>query len=108
MDPPAMAAPRAHQTITDDLLAVAVGIKREAAVGHDPIQTIVDRFACPEQWQERTGSIGFPLVEDIPQSRRAEFLTALAALSPHPDRRDSRAAPGRRLSAAEIWPSRIA
>ena len=101
--PPSMAA-RTHRLITDDLLAVAVGIKREAEISQDQIQAIVDRFAGLEQWQERTGGIGFPIVEDIPQNRRAEFLAALAALAPHPDRpsRDERT-----LSAAQIWGSRI-
>jgi len=100
-----MAGKRADRTITDELLAIAVGIKREADVGHDQIQELVDRYACPDQWQGRTGGIGFPIVEDIPQNRRAEFLAALAALSPHPDRRSGRAE--RVLSAAEIWRSRV-
>jgi hypothetical protein len=100
-----MAAASSHRTITDELLETAVRIKREAGVSHDQIQAIIDRFACQEQWQERTGGIGFPLVEDIPQSHRGEFMAGLAALSPHPDRP---ATPGRSLSAAQIWPSRIA
>ncbi len=97
-----------HRTITDDLLELTVRIKREAGVGHDQIQAVIDQFACQEQWQERTGGIGFPLVEDIPQSRRGEFMAGIAALSPHPDRADSGAARSRNLSAAEIWPSRVA
>jgi hypothetical protein len=99
-----MAAGRTHRFISNDLLAVAVGIKREADVTQDQIQAIVDRFAGLEQWQERTGGIGFPIVEDIPQNRRAEFLAALAALAPNPDRpsRDERI-----LSASEIWRSRV-
>jgi hypothetical protein len=95
---------RTHRLITDDLLAIAVGIKREADITQDQIQAIVDRFAGLEQWQERTGGIGFPIVEDIPQNRRAEFLAALAALAPHPDRPDR---DERTLSAAQIWGSRI-
>jgi hypothetical protein len=93
--------------ITDDLLELTVRIKREAGVSHDQIQEAIDKFACREQWQERTGGIGFPLVEDIPQSHRGEFMAAVAELSPHPDR-DRNAGPGRSLSAAEIWPSRVA
>jgi hypothetical protein len=100
-----MAAASPHRTITDELLEIVVRIKREAGVSHDQIQAIIDRFAGQEQWQERTGGIGFPLVEDIPQDRRGEFMAGLAELSPHPDRP---AAPVRNLSAAEIWPWRIA
>jgi len=103
-----MSAAPSHRTITDDLLAVAVRIKREAGIGHAEIQTAIDKFACEQQFNERTGGIGFPLVEDIPQSRRGEFLAALAELAPHPDRRDSRAAPDRTVSVAHIWPSRVA
>lgn len=99
-----MAAGRRHRFISNDLLTTAVGIKRESEVTQEQIQAIVDRFAGLEQWQERTGGIGFPIVEDIPQNRREEFLTALAALVPNPDRpaRDDRV-----MSAAEIWRSRV-
>ncbi len=96
----------AHRTINDDLLAVAVRIKRDAGVSHAEIQTVIDRFACREQWQERTGGIGFPLVEDIPQSARGEFLAMLSDLVPHADHLVARI-PDRRVSATEIWPSRI-
>ncbi len=95
-----------HRDITDDLLATAVRIKREAGIGHAEIQAVVDRFACQERWQERTGGIGFPLVEDIPQSARGEFLAMLSDLMPHADRLVARM-PVRNLSATEIWPSRI-
>jgi hypothetical protein len=101
-----MSAASPHRMITDDLLAVMVRIKREAGVGHSQIQAAIDQFACQEQWQERTGGIGFPLVEDIPQNRRAAFMAALAELSPESERKDYRAA-DRTVSAAEIWPSRI-
>lgn len=100
-----MAAHRTHRIITDELLAIAVGIKREADIEQDQIQALVDQFAGMEQWQERTGGIGFPIAEDIPQDRRAEFLAALAALAPHPDRRSDRTE--RVLSAAHIWRSRV-
>lgn len=100
-----MEAASSHRTITDELLAVVVRIKRDAGVNHDQIQAVIDKFACQEQWNERTGGIGFPLVEDVPQDRRAEFLAMLSDLSPHPDRQP---APGRSLSAAQIWPSRVA
>lgn len=96
-----------HRDITDDLLAVAVRIKRDAGVGHAEIQAIVDRFACRVSWEERTGGIGFPLVEDIPQNTRGEFLAMLSDLVPQADRLAARM-PARSLSAAEIWPYRIA
>ena len=95
-----------HRNITDDLLLVAVRIKREAGVGHADIQAVVDRFACQDQWQARTGGIGFPLVEDIPQSARGEFLAMLLDLAPHADHLVARMSV-RSLSASEIWPSRI-
>ena len=101
-----MAAPPFHRTITDDLLSVSVQIKREAGVGHVQIQEVIDRFASKEQWEERTGGIGFPLVEDIPHNRRGEFMAALAELAPSADR--DAAPTSRYLSANEIWPSRIA
>ena len=95
-----------HRDITDDLLSVAIRIKRESGIGHAEIQHIIDRFACQERWQERTGGIGFPLVEDIPQNARGEFLAMLSDLAPHADRPAIRM-PARNLLATEIWPSRI-
>ncbi len=95
-----------HRHITDDLLAVSVRIKRDAGVSHEEIQSVIDKFASQEQWHERTGGIGFPLVEDIPQARRGEFMAALAELAAHPGRGDRQGSTSR-LSAAEIWPSRI-
>ena len=103
-----MPAARPHRTITDDLLTTAIRIKREAGVGHAQIQTAVDQFASEEHWHERTGGIGFPTIEDIPQERRAEFMAALAALAPETGRRDRHGAGQRTLSAADIWPSRVA
>jgi hypothetical protein len=99
------ASPR--RTITDDLLEVAVRIKREAGVTHSQIQEAIDKYACQEQWQERTGGIGFPLVEDIPQTGRAPFLAMLSDLLPDADRRAALVATGRNVSANEIWPSRV-
>ena len=98
-------APR--RTITNDLLEVSVRIKQEAGVTHAQIQAVIDKFASEEQWQERTGGIGFPLVEDIPQDRRDGFMAALAELAPELDRRQAPAAEPRYLSAAHIWPSRV-
>src|SRR5438874_2291770 len=54
-----MALPSPHRTITDDLLAVAIRIKRDAGVAHPQIQGVIDKFACQAQWHERTGGIGF-------------------------------------------------
>jgi len=101
-----MAARPVQQTITDDLLDISVRIKREAGVTHVQIQAVIDRFASKEQWQERTGGIGFPLVEDIPQSQRGGFMAALAELAPPHGK--GKAETGRSLSVTEIWPSRIA
>jgi hypothetical protein len=100
-----MSRSSAHREITDDLLATAARIKRDAGVGHTEIQAVIDRFACQDRWQERTGGIGFPLVEDIPQAARGEFLAMLSDLVPHADRLVARM-PVRSLSATEIWPSR--
>ena len=93
-----------HRQITDDLLTVAVRIKRDAGVGHAEIQVIIDRFACQDRWQERTGGIGFPLVEDIPESARGEFLAMLSDLVPQADRLAAQM-PARSVSVTEIWPS---
>jgi hypothetical protein len=98
-------APR--RTITDDLLEVSVRIKREAGVTHAQIQEVIDKFASREQWEERTGGIGYPLVEDIPQERRGEFMAALSELMPESDRGRPQKGESRYLSAAHIWPSRI-
>ena len=102
-----MPAAPAHRMITDELLAVSIRIKREAGVGHTHIQAAIDRFASDERWQERTGGIGFPTIEDIPQERRAEFMAALAALAPEAERSDRYGQGQRFISATDIWPSRI-
>ena len=94
-----------RRMVSDDLLSVSVRIKQETGVTHAQVQAVIDRFASDEQWQERTGGIGFPLVEDIPQERRGEFMAALAELMPEGDRRSNGSS--RQLSAAQIWPSRI-
>ena len=98
-----MAAASPHRIITDDLLAVMVRIRREAGVGHAEIQAAIDKFACRERFEERTGGIGFPLVEDIPQEKRGEFMAAIAELSPDDQ---SAKGPDRKVSAVDIWPSR--
>ena len=102
-----MPAARAHRMITDDLLTVSIRIKREAGVSHAEIQVAIEKFASQEHWQERTGGIGFPTIEDIPQDHRAEFMAALAALAPKPGR-DDRIPGQRNLSVSDIWPSRVA
>jgi len=96
-----------RRTITDDLLAVMVRIKRESGVGHADIQAAIDLFACQQRFEERTGGIGFPLVEDIPQERRGEFMAALAQLLPPAGGQDQNGGPGRWVSATEIWPSKV-
>jgi hypothetical protein len=93
--------------ITDDLLTVSIRIKREAGVSHAEIQAAIEKFASQEHWQERTGGIGFPTIEDIPQDHRAEFMAAVAALAPKPGG-DDRVTGRRNLSVADIWPSRVA
>lgn len=92
--------------ITDDLLSVAVRIRREAGVSHGDIQAVIDRHACEQRWQERTGGIGFPLVEDIPQTSRSEFLAMLSDLAPDSGGNPKYAAQ-RSVSVAEIWPSKV-
>jgi len=99
-------AARPVQTITDDLLDISVRIRREAGVSHAQTQAVIDQFASSAKWQERTGGIGFPLVEDIPQENRGPFMAALAALAPNPG--TARQSDDRRLSVTEIWPSRVA
>ena len=93
--------------ITDDLLTVSIRIKREAGVGHAEIQAAIDKFASHEHWEERTGGIGFPTIEDIPQDHRAEFMAAVAALAPKPGG-DDRSSGRRSVSVSDIWPSRVA
>jgi hypothetical protein len=92
--------------ITDDLLAVSIRIKRDAGVTHGQVQEVIDRFASQEKWEERTGGIGYPLFEDVPQETRGAFMAALAELMPTPERRDALGALSRSLSANDIWPSR--
>jgi hypothetical protein len=99
-------AAAARRLISDDLLELSIRIKRDAGVGHAQIQTVIDQFACTEQWTERSGGIGFPLAEDIPQDRRADFMAALAELSPSPDRKPD-AGSARYLSISDVWPDRI-
>src|SRR5690348_9370174 len=101
-----MSRTHAQRSISDDLLAVAVRIKRDAGVGHAEIQNVIDRFACQQRWQERTGGIGFPLVEDIPPQARGEFLTTLSELVPQASHLKFRP-PAYNVSCNEIWPSRI-
>lgn len=95
----------ADRAISDDLLTTAIRIKRDAGIGSDQIQRIIDSFASQERWTERTGGIGFPLAEDVPAIRRPEFLGALLDLA----RDSSTCAPAieRYVSANEIWPSRV-
>ena len=102
-----MPAARAHRSITDELLTVSIRIKRDTGVSHADIQGAIDQFASEQHWQERTGGIGFPTIEDIPQDHRAEFMAAVAALAPAEF--GNRRAPGQRyVSVADIWPSRVA
>ena len=99
-----MAIPPTRRIISDDLLTVSVRIKREAGVNHAQIQEVIDRFACHEHWHDRTGGIGFPMLEDIPQSRRGEFMADLADLVPQGTGMPYGAS---NLSVKDIWPSRI-
>ena len=100
-----MALPPTRRMISDDLLAVSVRIKREAGVSHAQIQDVIDRFACHDHWHDRTGGIGFPVLEDIPQSRRGEFMADLADLVPV--ERAGLPFGASSLSVTDIWPSRI-
>jgi hypothetical protein len=78
-----------------------VGMRLELGVSMCEIRDLIETLASEGCCQRKTeGIAGFLSVEDIPQHLRNEFLVALASLSGPPGYRH---APGRTLSANDIW-----
>src|SRR4051794_11051222 len=76
----------AKRPLTDELLKLAIETKLDAGVSSEKIRLLVEAFAGDEmEAGQPAGTIGFLWVEDIPPSRRAEFLNAVLALSPDPN-----------------------
>ncbi|SRR6266851_7854886 len=69
--------------ITDVTLRTMVGIRLEIGVGISEIRRLIDKFASEHQ-KQREGTVGFLVVEDIPQDLRPEFLSELASLPRQP------------------------
>src|SRR5438094_9351865 len=75
----------AKRPITDDLLALTIETKLDAGVTAERIRVLIEAYAGDEMDGDPPQEIvGFLWIEDIASSRRAEFLTALLALSPGP------------------------
>ncbi len=97
-----------RHAISDDVLRITVGIRLEAGACIAQIRSLIDKFASEQRREEQTTeTVGFLWIEDIPEGSRADFLSALSALSGPPGYRYSSAAKGRLLSAADIWPARL-
>jgi hypothetical protein len=92
-----MAAPR----ITNDLMNITVGIKLENGVSARQVRCLIDDFVEGHHCRHSGSDIfGFLWVEDIPDHRRNDFLTAVSNLTPHPDAPPAQA---RMISASAIW-----
>jgi len=75
----------AKRQIADELLNLAIETKLEAGVSAERIRVLIEAFAGDEMEVDRSAElVGFLGIEDIAPSRRAQFLTALLALSPEP------------------------
>jgi hypothetical protein len=75
----------AKRPITDELLNLTIETKLDAGVPAERIRVLVEAFAGEDQEGGMDEAlVGFLWVEDIPPSRRAEFLRAVLALSPEP------------------------
>jgi hypothetical protein len=75
----------AKRPITDELLNLAVEIRLDAGVPAERIRVMIEAFAGDEMEAARSAElVGFLGIEDIPPSRRAQFLTAILAISPDP------------------------
>lgn len=86
--------------ITNDLLNITVGIRLENGVSARQVRSLIDEFVDEQQFASNgSGICGFLWVEDVPQHRRDEFLTAVSTLLPE----ESAAAAARTISAASIW-----
>jgi hypothetical protein len=96
-----------RHAVSEHILRMLVGIKREAGVTQTQIRNLIDEFAYAAVAEhDSDGTIGFLEIADIPTHSRAEFLSALTTLVAE---RESRSASptSRSLSATDIWPSRI-
>jgi hypothetical protein len=77
----------AKRPITDELLNLAVETKLDAGVPAERIRVLIDAFAGDETETDRSAElVGFLGIEDIPPSRRAQFLTTVLALTPEATR----------------------
>jgi hypothetical protein len=75
----------AKRPITDELLNLTIETKLDAGVPPERVRLLVEAFAGHDMEAEPDEAIvGFLWVEDIAPSRRAEFLSAVLALSPEP------------------------
>ena len=75
----------AKRPITAELLNLAIESQIEAGVPSDKIRLLVEAYAGDDLEADiQEAIIGFRWVEDIPPSRRAEFLSAILTLSPEP------------------------
>ena len=95
----------ASHRITNDLLNFTVGIKLENGVSARQVRSLIDEFTAEQQSKHGGSDIyGFLWVDDVPESRRGEFLAAVATLAPLPGEVPPEP---RMLSAATIWESRL-
>jgi hypothetical protein len=69
-----------NDPISHDRLIEASARRLAQGVSKSQLLQLIDEFASFEHWQRRSGAIGRRLLEDIPQSRRPEFLKRLDAL----------------------------
>lgn len=75
----------AKRPLTDELLNLAIETKLDAGVSTERIRVLIEAFAGDDTDADTDEAIvGFLWVEDIAPSRRAEFLSAVLALSPEP------------------------
>jgi hypothetical protein len=73
----------AKRPITDELLTLAIETKLDAGVSAERIRLLLEAYAGDDLEGNHPGDIvGFLGIEEIPACRRAEFLTAVLALSP--------------------------
>jgi hypothetical protein len=76
----------AKRPITDELLNLATESKLDAGVPFERIRVLVEAFAGDHTEADQPDPIvGFLAIEDIPASRRADFLKAVLALNPEPN-----------------------
>jgi hypothetical protein len=74
----------ARHVIPDYLLKTTVAISEEAGVSSSRIRAAINAFAA-EPEEKFTGDIaGFLTVADIPQSRRAGFMSLISSFATQP------------------------